>query len=82
MVVLLAVGVFAVPAVADMTSEGGEVDEDRIEVWIQLTVDKPNPLPLGSGVDGAYYTLAMNQIAIAEGAVARARCHVGRGRST
>lgn len=68
-VVLVAVGVFAAPSVADMTNEWGEVDEDRIEVRTQLTVDNPNPLPLGYGVDGANYTLAMNQIAIAEGSV-------------
>ncbi len=66
---LFTLGVIGAPSLDGMSNEWGEVEDDRIEIRTQLDIDNPNPLPIGYGIDGAEYTLEMNQIKVAEGNV-------------
>ena len=63
---LLAAGVLGVPEAGLQDNSWGTVDDERIEVVTTFWIDNPNPgVPLG--VENVAYTLAMNDIRLAEG---------------
>jgi len=77
---MVVVGVVGVPSVEDMTNEWGDVDDDRVEVKTQLTIDNPNPLGLGYGISSVEYVLEGNDIELATGTVDE--LDIPRGQST
>jgi len=75
-----AAGVLGVPAVVDVDNEFGDVNESVTEVETALTVNNPNPVGARLGGVRVNYSVAMNDVTLADGE--KRGVGVGAGNST
>lgn len=77
---LIGVGVLGAPAVEEVSNTFGEVSETETDIETDLVITNPNPIGLNLGGVGINYSVAMNDIHMATGALDG--IEVGRGDTT
>ena len=63
----VAIGVLGAPSVADMQNSFGDVDDDETIIETDLVLNNPNPVGVNIGSVAINYSVAMNDVSMADG---------------